>query len=155
MSLTFCLRQYSTRLLADAASGVDPEYTTAVAAIKADQYAQAIKLLESYVARAPKDAYAENWLGYSYRKTGALDAAFMHYDKALKIDPKHRGAHEYLGEAYLMSGNVAKAEEHLQILDRLCWLPCTEYSMLKTAVTTYKTTHKIDASPKVGSAAKP
>jgi Flp pilus assembly protein TadD len=110
-----------------------------VAAIQAQQYAQAIPLLQSYLGRARDDAYAENWLAYSYRKTGQLDQAFLHYDRALQIDPKHRGAHEYLGEAYLMTGNLAKAEEHLKILDKLCWLPCTEYTMLKQAVAEYKT----------------
>ena len=35
------------------------------------------------------------------------------YEKALAIDPKHRGAHEYIGEAYLTLGNLPKAKEHL------------------------------------------
>jgi Flp pilus assembly protein TadD len=109
-----------------------------VSAIEATQYGKAIPLLQSYIARAPNDAYAENWLAYSYRKSGQLDQAFLHYDRALAIDPKHRGAHEYLGEAYLMTGNLAKAEEHLKILDKLCFLPCTEYTMLKKAVAEYR-----------------
>lgn len=100
-------------------------------------------LLESYVARAPDDADAENYLGFSYRKLGNLDAAFRHYDKALALNPKHRGAHEYLGEAYLMTGNLAKAEEHLKILDALCFLPCDQYTMLKKAVAAYKAEHPV------------
>ena len=100
-----------------------------MSAIEAKQYDQAITLLQSYLARAKDtDAYAENWIAYSYRKSGQLDQAFLHYDKALKIDPQHRGAHSYLGEAYLMAGNVPKAEEHLKILDKLCFLPCDEYT---------------------------
>ena len=55
-------------------------------------------------------------------------------NEALRIDPKHRAAHEYLGEAYLMSGNLAKAKEHLAQLDRLCTFGCEEYSKLKAAV---------------------
>lgn len=117
---------------------VDPEFAQAVAEIGREHYEAAIKLLESYVSRAKNDASAENWLGYSYRKLGSLDAAFAHYDKALAIDPRHRGAHEYVGEAYLMVGNLAKAEEHLKVLDKLCWLPCEEFTDLKKAVAAYK-----------------
>ena len=79
-------------------------------------------------------------------KTGALDKAFLHYDKALAIDPKHLGAHEYLGEAYLMAGNLPKAEEHLKILDGLCFLPCDEYTKLKKVVAGYKATGKVGTS---------
>jgi tetratricopeptide (TPR) repeat protein len=120
-----------------------------VAAIQARQYDQAIKLLTSYLTRANNtDAYAENWIAYSYRKSGQLDQAFLHYDKALKIDPKHRGAHSYLGEAYLMAGNVPKAEEHLKVLDQLCFLPCDEYTQLKKAVAYYKQNGRVDPDAK-------
>ncbi|HEX4235593.1 MAG TPA: tetratricopeptide repeat protein, partial [Caldimonas sp.] len=124
-------------------------YLQAVSAIEAKQYDKAIALLQSYLTRANGvDAYAENWIAYSYRKSGHLDQAFLHYDKALAIDPRHRGAHSYLGEAYLMAGNVPKAEEHLQILDKLCFLPCSEYTTLKNAVAYYKQNGRIDPNGK-------
>ena len=72
------------------------------------------------IAGDPKNADAQNWLGYSYRKSGDLDNAFTYYKQALALDPKHQGAHEYIGEAYLKSGNLAKAEEHLAALGKLC-----------------------------------
>ena len=125
-------------------SAVDPQYSQAVDAIQGDHYPQAIQLLEAYVASSPehaRDADAQNWLGYAYRKSGNLDAAFLHYDKALAIDPEHRGAHEYMGEAYLMTGNIAQAEEHLKALDKLCFTPCEEYSKLKRAVAGWKAAH--------------
>ena len=121
-----------------AAPPADPQYTEAVAAIKAHQYAKAIPLLTAYVARVPDDANAENYLGYASRKTGDLPAAFTHYNRALELNPKHRGVHEYIGEAYLMTGNLAKAEEHLKVLDRLCVLTCEEYRDLKAAIASYK-----------------
>ena len=129
-------------------SAADPQYNAAVSAIKAQDYAKAIDLLQGYVARSPEDANGENWLAYSYRKSGQLDAAFEHYDKALKIDPKHLGAHEYMGEAYLMVGNLAKAEEHLKILDKLCFLPCEQFTDLKEAVAAYKVNKGIASSTK-------
>jgi len=127
-----------------AVSTVDPQYTQGVAEIDAGHFTQAAALLESYVASDPahaQDANAQNWLGYAYRKSGNLDAAFLHYDKALAIDPRHRGAHEYMGEAYLMTGNLAQAEEHLKALDQLCFTPCKEYSQLKREVADWKAAH--------------
>ncbi len=50
---------------------------------------------------------------FSYRKTGDLDRAASHYDQALKLDPKHKGALEYQGELFLMQGNRAAAEANL------------------------------------------
>jgi len=67
-----------------------------------------------------------------------MELAFKHYGRALQLNPRHRGAHEYLGEAYLMLGNVAKAKEHLAALDRLCFFGCAEYTMLKKAVADYE-----------------
>jgi len=29
-----------------------------------------------------------------------MKQAFEHYERALKLNPRHRGAHEYVGEAY-------------------------------------------------------
>jgi hypothetical protein len=67
-----------------------------------------------------------------------MNLVFKHYNEALRIDPKHRGAHEYIGEAYLMVGNVAKAKEHLGALDKLCFFPCAEYTDLKKAIAEYE-----------------
>jgi Flp pilus assembly protein TadD len=123
----------------DAPAPADPPaYRTAVAAIEAGDFTRAIGLLRQHVAEKPNDANGWNWLGYASRKTGDLDGAFAHYRKALALDPKHRGAHEYIGEAYLMAKDLAKAEEHLGILDRLCRLPCAEYRDLKKAIAEYR-----------------
>jgi hypothetical protein len=46
-----------------------------------------------------------------------------------------------------MVGNVDKAVEHLRILDKLCWLPCEEYSMLKRSVAEYRAAHAGEAQP--------
>ena len=36
--------------------------------------------------------------------------AYEHYNTALKLNPNHKGAHEYIGEAYLLDGKPAKAK---------------------------------------------
>jgi tetratricopeptide (TPR) repeat protein len=90
------------------------------------------------------DAGSADWnnlMGYSLRKADpAANAgeAEKFYDEALRLEPRHRGALEYSGELYLMTGNLAKAEERLAALDKACFLPCEEYSDLKKAVARYK-----------------
>jgi tetratricopeptide (TPR) repeat protein len=73
---------------------------------------------------------------------GNLDAAFKYYERALDINPKHRGAHEYVGETYLLANNLPKAEEHLAALDKLCFFSCEEYRDLKAAIADYKEKHQ-------------
>ena len=116
----------------------DPDYTAGVAAIKAGEYAKAVKLLESVTRKDRQNADAYNWLAYAVRKGGDPAKSIPIYEKALAIDPKHRGAHEYIGEAYLALDNMPKAKEHLKRLDSLCLLPCSEYTDLKRAVDAYE-----------------
>lgn len=114
------------------------DYTRAVKAVKAGHYRTAIPLLEREVARDRNSADAYNYLGFSHRKLGNLQAAMDNYRMALQIDPKHKGAHEYIGELYLMRNDIAKAKEHLAKLDDICWLGCEEYDDLKAAVRQYE-----------------
>jgi tetratricopeptide (TPR) repeat protein len=118
----------------------DPQYTAAVKAIKANEYAKAIPLLQGVVSRDDKNADAYNWLAYATRKTGDPAASLPLYQKALAIDPKHKGAHKYIGEAYLMLDNLPKAKEHLGTLNSLCMITCGGYRDLKRAVEAYEKT---------------
>jgi hypothetical protein len=54
------------------------------------------------------------------------------------LNPRHRSAHEHLGEAYLVLGEPAKAEQLLTALENLCLIPCEEYDDLKRAISAYK-----------------
>ena len=116
----------------------DPNYAAGKQALAASDWKAAAEALNKAVANEPDNANAQNLLAYSYRKLGNLDLAFKHYNEALRLNPKHLGAHEYIGEAYLMAGNLAKAEEHLAVLDRLCLFGCEEYRTLKKSVAEYK-----------------
>ncbi|WP_374514245.1 tetratricopeptide repeat protein [Niveibacterium sp.] len=87
-----------------------PELVAAQGAIDKSDWDGAIGILTPYVASHPRSADGFNLLGYASRKQGKLDNAFRYYEQALTIDPKHRGAHEYIGEAYLMAGDLAHAE---------------------------------------------
>jgi tetratricopeptide (TPR) repeat protein len=116
----------------------DPDYVAGVRAIKASDFPEAIRLLKGVVGREPGNADAYNWLAYATRRNGDPVASIPIYEKALSLDPKHRGAHEYIGEAYLTLDNLAKAKEHLARLDKLCFLPCSEYRDLRKAVQAYE-----------------
>jgi Flp pilus assembly protein TadD len=123
----------------DDSAADDANFQEATKAIKGQDWAKAIGLLEKAAAAHPDSADTQNLLGYAHRKSGNLDLAFKHYNAALKLDPAHKPAHEYIGEAYLMSNDVANAEKHLAELKRLCSpFPCEELKELRRAVDEYK-----------------
>jgi predicted Zn-dependent protease len=118
----------------------DPAVKTAKGAIAAGDYASAQMALKVALASDPGNADLHNLYAYSLRKGANADMAlvFKHYTEALRIDPKHRGAQEYIGEAYLLVDNPAKAKEHLAALDKLCFFGCSEYTELKKAIAAYE-----------------
>lgn len=106
------------------------------AAVAAGDWSRAIRELQAALQRDPADADAHNLLGYSYRKRPEPDMAqaFYHYHEALRLNPSHRAAREYLGEAYLQVGQTGKAREQLDALERLCGRDCPEYRDLAAAL---------------------
>ena len=116
----------------------DSYYDQGVKAVKSANYKEAVKLFNKVVATKPTDADAWNYLGFSNRKLKKFDLALSAYQKALAIDPKHRGANEYLGELYLKTGDPAKARERLKKLDDICTFGCEEFDDLKAAITAYE-----------------
>jgi len=118
----------------------DPAIKTARGAIAAGDYASAQQTLKDALASDPGNADLHNLYAYSLRKgvNPDMQVVFKHYHEALRIDPKHRGAQEYIGEAYLMTGDLPKAKEHLAALDKICFFGCTEYDMLKKAIAAYE-----------------
>ena len=120
------------------AAKLDPDYAAGKQAIDAKDWPAAIKLLNSAALRDTRNADIQNYLGYAYRHAGQFDLAFRHYQRALQLNPRHRGAHEYVGEAYLMVHKLAKAEEHLAALQKICLIPCEEYEDLKKKIAEYR-----------------
>jgi tetratricopeptide (TPR) repeat protein len=119
----------------------DPVLEKVTAATKKQDWASAQAMLRDALAADPGNANYHNLYAYSVRK-GAnpdMNVVFKHYNEALRLDPKLKGAHEYIGEAYLQVGNVAKAKEHLAQLDKLCFFSCSEYTDLKKAIAEYET----------------
>ena len=118
----------------------ESDFSKAEYLIKAERYDEAIPLLQNVVAKNARDADAWNYLGFASRKVGKTAEALDAYNKALAIDPKHKGAHEYLGELYLLMKDPAKAQEQLTLLQGLCTggSGCEEVDDLQQAIADYK-----------------
>jgi len=118
----------------------DPVIEAIQAAVAKSDWPRARDLARESVAKNPMNADYHNLYAYTLRMGDKpeMDLVFRHYNEALRIDPRHRGAHEYLGEAYLQTGNLAKAKEELRVLDDLCFFACKEYTTLKQAIASYE-----------------
>lgn len=125
-------------LVEDKSAALDPDFAAGRAAIEAKQWQTAIRAFSLAALRDTRNADIHNYLGYAYRHTGQMDLAFTHYERALQLNPRHRGAHEYMGEAYLMVNDLPKAEAHLAALEKICLIPCEEYEDLKKAIAEYR-----------------
>jgi Tfp pilus assembly protein PilF len=121
----------------------DPVIRAAKDGIAKEDWAGTQALLKNAIESNPGNADYHNLLAYTTRRGPNPDMAvvFSEYAEALRIDPKHRGAHEYLGEAYLQIDDVPKAREQLALLDKLCTFGCEEYSQLKRSLKEYESTH--------------
>ena len=118
----------------------DPALEAIQAAVGKSDWAQARTLARASIEKDAAKADYHNLYAYAIRMGAKpeMELVFKHYNEALRLDPKHRRAHEYLGEAYLMVGNLAKAKEQLKALDNLCFFSCAEFTMLKKAIADYE-----------------
>ena len=116
---------------------LDPDFAAGKRAIVAGDWKGAIEALTSAGLRDDRNADIQNYLGYAYRRLRQLAPAMQHYRRALILNPRHRSAHEHLGEAHLVNGNLGKAEEHLVALNQICLIPCEEYDDLMRAIAEY------------------
>ena len=122
-------------------TGSKERITVAREAIKAKDFKKSIAELTLAVQEHPGNADLYNLLGFSYRKQANPDLprAFEYYRLALKVDSEHRGANEYIGEAYLMDKKPQEAEKHLVELEKICGnKTCEEYADLAKALADYK-----------------
>jgi tetratricopeptide (TPR) repeat protein len=118
-------------------AALDPDFAAGKRAIISGEWNEAVNALSSAGLRDDRNADIQNYLGYAYRRLRQLDPAIRHYGQALALNPRHRSAHEHLGEAYLVQGDLVKAKEHLAALEQICLIPCDEYDDLKRAIAKY------------------
>ena len=121
--------------------GYSTEMRKATALVNQEAFADALPFLKKEVVSDPDNADAWNLIGFSSRKLGDYVTSESAYDKALAIDPNHKGALEYKGELYLTLGNLAGAEELLARLRKSCSFNCSEVNDLNDAILAYKKTN--------------
>ena len=102
--------------------------------INNQQYEAAIHDLKGIVAKDTDNADAYNLLGYTHRKLKRYEVAEDYYQRALALDPDHRGAMEYLGELYVETQRRDEANAMLSRLDKACFFGCEEYRKLKAMI---------------------
>ena len=112
----------------------DEDYAKAKLAMDAKSWDDAVRLFNRAAVRHPDNADLQNYLGYANRNLKKYDVAIVHYKRAIDLDPRHRGAHEYLGETYLLLDDMAGAERHLKALKDICLLPCEQLDDLQRAI---------------------
>ncbi|MEO8484771.1 MAG: tetratricopeptide repeat protein [Betaproteobacteria bacterium] len=122
-----------------ASSNPNADAQVAADALKTGDWQRAIDGFAAALKAEPDNADFHNGIGYAYRKAGRLEPSFVHYRQALRLAPNLRSAHEYIGEAYVVAGDKAKAREHLAVLERLCGgRGCEEYQDLAKAIAAAK-----------------
>ncbi|MER8649634.1 tetratricopeptide repeat protein [Mesorhizobium sp. M0586] len=123
----------------DDIEGADaPDLTAVQAKIAIKDYKGALADLRD-LAQDNQQADVYNLLGFTLRKTGDFATALTYYNKALELKPDHKAAREYLGELYVETGDMAKANEQLASLQKLCPAGCEELEDLHKAINTKMT----------------
>ncbi len=138
--MAFLVPQPATADMPEPTGNESPDVLAGRKAIQSKDFKSAVGYLSKAVKESPKDADVHNLLGYSYRNVGNFEKSMEHYQTALKLNPNHRSAHEYLGELYLDLNQPANAEKQLQALKRTCpfFGRCAEYEDLKETIEKYK-----------------
>ena len=95
------------------------------------RYEKAQKLLLQSNKKYPNKADTLNYLGFTTRKLGDFEKGEKYYLQGLKIDPKHIGINEYLGELYGATNRHNLAVERLEVL-KGC--NCKEYDDLQAII---------------------
>ncbi|QGZ95889.1 tetratricopeptide repeat protein [Terricaulis silvestris] len=101
-------------------------YAEAVGLINQDRFADAFTALQRAKAAVGPHPDVLNYMGFVSRKLGRFDDSLGYYTAALRIDPDHIGATEYLGELYIQMGQLDRAERQLARLDELCAYGCEQ-----------------------------
>jgi Flp pilus assembly protein TadD len=117
---------------------LDPDFAAGKKSLAAGEWNSAIAALKLAALREPRNADIQNYIGYAYRRLRQVESALAHFRQAITFNPRHREAHQHLGESYLAIGDLVEAEAQLAALERICLITCDEYGDLQRAIATYK-----------------
>ena len=96
-------------------------------------YSEAFKKLEKAYSSDKMNPDILNYMGYTSRKIGNFEQAEKFYLTGLSIKPNHNGINEYLGELYVQTNRIDKANERLEVL-KSC--DCDEFKELELIIKT-------------------
>ena len=113
---------------------LDPDFAAGKRALAAENWDVAIAALNLAVPRDPLNADIQNYIGYAHARLVQLGPAMGHYQRALMLNPRHRGARTHLGELFLTLDEPLKAREQLAALKEICLIPCEEIAHLERAI---------------------
>ena len=94
-------------------------------------YSKAFNKLEKAHKSDKKNPDILNYMGFTTRKIGNFEQAEKFYLEGLKIKPNHNGINEYLGELYVQTNRIDKANERLAVLKNC---NCDEYKELELII---------------------
>lgn len=114
-----------------------PDLDVIKAQIEAGGAGLAITPLRDWLITEPNDADANNLLGYAYRKLKRWQESRQYYERALELEPAHKGALEYMGELELQTNNPDAARTLLIRLQKACPEGCHELDDLLEAFEEY------------------
>jgi predicted Zn-dependent protease len=80
------------------------------------------------------DPREQTMIGFALRKLGRVDEGMAYYHRALATRPDATTTRQYLGEAYLQVGDVARAREQLAEIARRCGTVCEDYTLLSAEI---------------------
>ena len=105
-------------------------YVQAIAFINKGEYSIALDRLQKASMVFGPHPDILTYQGFANRKMGDLDQSIYYYKMALTIAPEHKGANEYLGEYYVLTGDMQQARNQLAKLDKICEFSCEEFQEL-------------------------
>ena len=121
-----CVKQQSANVTDE--NRTDYAYSLA----KAGRYDEALAMLDT--VQDQNTAEVLNYRGYATRKLGRTDEGISYYLQSVKLDPQYAKVREYLGEAYIVKGQLDLAKQQLSTIQTICGTGCEEYQDLNAAI---------------------
>jgi Flp pilus assembly protein TadD len=121
-----CEKQSSANV--DDSNRADYAYSLA----KEGRYQEALAVLDT--VKNQNDPEVLNYRGYATRKLGRTDEGISYYLRSVAAAPRYAKVREYLGEAYVIKGELPLAQEQLATIRSICGTECEEYKDLNEAI---------------------
>jgi tetratricopeptide (TPR) repeat protein len=98
----------------------------------AGEYGKALALFDAIKDKQDSDVLT--MIGYSKRKSGAVEEGIGYYHQALALNPDNVNTREYLGEGYVAIGRLDLAQAELDRIGAICGESCEQYIDLAAAM---------------------